>query len=162
MSVEETSAQHETFAEGTKEFVTVYIAEHMFGMAVSDIHDVFTPQSITPVPLSAEDVEGVLNLRGRIVTAIDARARLGFEQRAEDDERPIMAVGIEKDGESYGLVIDRVGEVLRLSYEDFEANPANLDPRWRQFTAGVYRLEERLLIVLDIERMLDFETEEAA
>ena len=92
----------------TREFVTVFIAGQMFGMAVNDIHDVFAPQSITPVPLSIKEVAGVLNLRGRIVTAIDTRARLGL-QASNDGDRPRMAVGIEKGGESYGLVIDSVG-----------------------------------------------------
>lgn len=146
---------------GEREFVTVFIGGHMFGVAVNDIHDVFAPQAMTPVPLSAPYVAGVLNLRGRIVTAIDARARLGLEP-AEDGARHRMAVGIEKGGESYGLVIDKVGEVLKLGPEAFEPNPSNLDPRWAQVTAGVYRLPERLLIVLDIERMLDFACEEAA
>jgi purine-binding chemotaxis protein CheW len=148
-------------AEGEREFVTVYIGGHMFGVAVSDIHDVFAPQAITPVPLAVPEVAGVLNLRGRIVTAIDARARLGLEPE-EDGARHRMAVGIEKGGESYGLVIDKVGEVLKLTGADFEPNPCNLDPRWSQVTQGVYRLPERLLIVLDIERMLDFACEEAA
>ena len=146
---------------GLDEFVTVYIGGHVFGMAVSDIHDVFAPQAITPVPLSVKEVAGVLNLRGRIVTAIDARARLGLEP-SNDQDRPLMAVGIERGGESYGLIIDRVGEVLRLPVTDFEPNPCNLDQRWHAVTSGVYRLEDRLLIVLDIERMLDFDTEEAA
>jgi purine-binding chemotaxis protein CheW len=148
-------------APGEREFVTVYIGGHMFGVAVNAIHDVFAPQAITPVPLSAIEVAGVLNLRGRIVTAIDARARLGLEP-AEAGVKNRMAVGIERGGESYGLVIDRVGEVLRLSETAFEPNPCNLDPRWAQVTEGVYRLPDRLLIILDIERMLDFACEAAA
>lgn len=154
-------AEASVFDAEEREFVTVFIGGHMFGVAVSDIHDVFAPQAITPVPLSVPEVAGVLNLRGRIVTAIDARARLGLPP-AQEVGKHRMAVGIEKGGESYGLVIDKVGEVLKLGSKDFESNPCNLDPRWRQVVAGVYRLPERLLIVLDIERMLDFDCEEAA
>lgn len=154
------------FAEGVHEFVTVEIGGRMFGVAVRDIHDVFAPQAVTPVPLSAPEIAGVLNLRGRIVTAIDARARLGLPPpaRREEDapERPRMAIGIETGGESYGLIIDRVGEVLRLDGDDFEPNAASLDPRWRRMTAGVFRLPERLLIVLDIDAMLDVSCEQAA
>jgi purine-binding chemotaxis protein CheW len=149
------------YASDVREFVTVFIGGHMFGVEVSAIHDVFAPQAITPVPHAAPEVAGVLNLRGRIVTAIDARVRLGLE-RAEDGARGRMAIGIEKGGESYGLVIDKVGEVLKLGHADFEPNPANLDARWRSVTEGVYRLPERLLIILDIERMLDLTSEEAA
>jgi purine-binding chemotaxis protein CheW len=153
--------QQISFDGSTREFVTVYIGEQMFGMAVCDIHDVFSPQAITPVPLSVTEVAGVLNLRGRIVTAIDARARLGLPPN-ENEDHAVMAVGIEKGGESYGLIIDRVGEVLRLPDSDFEPTPANLDPRWQAVIAGVYRLKDRLLMILDIGRMLDFENEEAA
>lgn len=144
----------------SREFVTLHIADQVFGVPVSDIHDVFAPQAITPVPLSQPDIAGVLNLRGRIVTAVDARARLGLPPR--EDEKPGMAVGIERGGESYGLIIDAVGEVLRLSNADYEANPCNLDPRWEEIARGVYRLEGRLVIELDIERILHVGDQPAA
>lgn len=156
-----TDTSNEPALRGEQEFVSVYIGDHMFGMAVSEIHDVFTPQAITPVPKAHRDVAGVLNLRGRIVTAIDARARLGLPPR-EPSDPPVKAVGIEKGGESYGLVIDRVGEVLRLPDETFEANPVNLDLRWQSVTRGVYRMDGRLLIILDIDRILDLDIDEAA
>ena len=97
----------------SSDFITVYIGDQLFGIPVHLIHDVFTPESITEVPLSGPEIGGMLNLRGRIVTAIDVRHRLGMERR--DPSKKCMAVGIEKNGESYGLIIDRVGEVLSLS-----------------------------------------------
>jgi len=156
-----TDATTDPISRDEKEFVSVFIGGHMFGMAVNEIHDVFTPQGITPVPQAHPDIAGVLNLRGRIVTAIDARSRLSLPPREESDP-PVKAVGIEKGGESYGLLIDRVGDVLRLSDDAFEANPVNLDLRWQHVTSGVYRLDGHLLIILDIERILDFDVEEAA
>jgi len=137
------------------DFVTVMIADQWFGIPVHLIHDVFAPQSITQVPLAREEVAGVLNLRGRIVTAIDMRSKLGLPRRTETTG-PLMAVGIEKNGESYGLIIDQVGEVLSLEEEAFEPNPTNLDPRWREVAGGVFRLEKTLLVVLDVARVLDF------
>ena len=134
------------------EFVTVYIADQLFGIPVELIHDVFQPEAITEVPLSGPEIGGVLNLRGKIVTAIDVRHRLGLVAR--DRAQKCMAVGIEKNGESYGILIDRVGEVLRLSHDAFERNPANLDSRWRDFSKGVYRLEDELLVILDVELVL--------
>ena len=65
-----------------------------------------------------------------------------------------MAVGIECNGESYGLIIDTVGEVHRLSHDTFEANPANLDPRWAAISAGVHRLDGSLMVVVDVEKVL--------
>src|SRR5436309_10471721 len=95
------------------EYVTVLIGEQLFGLPISRVQDVFMPDRLTRVPLSSPEIAGVLNLRGRIVTAIDMRRRLGMPQRT--DGRPPMAVGIELKGESYGLLIDTVGEVLKLA-----------------------------------------------
>lgn len=144
----------------SREFVTVYIADQLFGIPVELIHDVFQPEAITEVPLSGPEVGGVLNLRGKIVTAIDIRHRLGLGAR--DKSIRCMAVGVEKNGESYGVLIDRVGEVLRLADETFERNPSNLDPRWRDFSKGIYRLEGELLVILDIELVLDVDGDAVA
>ncbi len=145
--------EHANRAEDTREFVTLTIADQVFGVEVTDIHDVFQPVSITPVPRSRPEIRGVLNLRGRIVTAIDSRIRLGLTSSTEPER--LMAVGVEKGGEFYGLLVDKVDEVLRLPDSAFEANPINLDPRWAGVSRGVYRLEGRLLIVLDLNKMLD-------
>ncbi len=136
------------------DFVTVMIADQSFGIPVRMIHDVFAPQSITQVPLSRSEVAGVLNLRGRIVTAIDMRQKLNLAPRSAKED--CMAVGIEKHGESYGLIIDQVGEVLSLDQKTYERNPANLDPRWRGVSRGVYRLDGSLLVVLDVDKVLEF------
>jgi len=142
-------------AGATSDYITVMIGEQTFGIPVHLVQDVFMPQSVTRVPLAPREVAGVLNLRGRILTAIDMRSCLGLPSR-QGGAAP-MAVGIEKNGEAYGLVIDQVGEVLSLNREDCEPNPANLDPRWRRVSRGVYRLDGNLLVVLDVDRILDFE-----
>jgi purine-binding chemotaxis protein CheW len=142
-------------AGATADYITVLIGEQNFGIPVDMVQDVFMPQSVTRVPLAPREVAGVLNLRGRIVTAIDMRNCLDLPPREGDAAS--MAVGIEKNGEAYGLVIDQVGEVLNLKREDCESNPANLDPRWSQVSRGVYRLDGNLLVVLDVDRILDFE-----
>ena len=139
----------------TTDFVTVRIANQWFGIPVEGIHDVFMLQAVTHVPLARSEVAGVLNLRGRIVTAIDVRHLLDLPP-SEEDAKP-MAIGIEKAGESYGLVIDEVGEVLSLEDAAFESNPANLDACWQGISKGVYRLDGSLLVVLDTERVLAFE-----
>lgn len=138
------------------EYMTVYVGDQMFGIPVTVVHDVFEVQSLTTVPLSAPEVRGVLNLRGRIVTAIDMRMRLGLSTPADDTSR--MAVGIEMGGEAFGLMIDRVGEVLGLKEQDMERKPANLDPRWQQVSSGVYRLDGALMVVLDVDKALDLQS----
>lgn len=139
----------------TTDFITVVLANQTFGIPVSLVQDVFIPQSVTRVPLAPPEVAGVLNLRGRIVTAIDLRRCLDLP--AIEPGRTTMAVGIEKAGEAYGLVIDQVGEVLSLAGEALERNPATLDPRWRHVSRGVYRLDGTLLVILDVDRILDFD-----
>lgn len=144
----------------TREFITVTVAGQLFGLPIERVHDVFRPTGMTPVALARPEIAGVLNMRGRIVTAVDMRRRLDLEERSADS--PSMAVGIDRRGESYGLVIDGVGDVLRLPADGLEPNPVNLDGRWASVSTGVYRLEDRLLVVLDVDRVLAIEQETAA
>ncbi|PCI85653.1 MAG: chemotaxis protein CheW [Hyphomicrobiales bacterium] len=145
---------------GAEEYITVVIAGQLFGLPILEVQDVFMPETITSVPLAANEIEGVLNLRGRIVTAINMRRRLGVEAAKQGQE--IMAVGIEYKEESYGLIIDDVGEVLKLDMKNFEVNPTNLDPKWADVSAGVFRLEKELLVVLDVVKVLDIIHSQAA
>jgi purine-binding chemotaxis protein CheW len=135
------------------EYVTVSLDDQLFGLPISRVQDVFIPDRLTLVPLAPPQIAGVLNLRGRIVTAIDMRRRLGLPKR--DDKAPAIAVGIELRGESYGLLVDAVGEVMKLQKEQCEPKPANIDARLAEVTSGVYRLDGNLLVVLDIDRVFD-------
>lgn len=153
----ETDLTHE---ESTVEYVTVTIGDQLFGLPINRVQDVFMPEIITRVQLSSPEIAGVLNLRGRIVTAIDMRRRLALPPREGAAQN--MAVGIEFKGESYGLLIDAVGEVLRLSVDAIEHNPGNLDRRWSKISGGVYRLDGRLMVVLDVDRVLDMNPEALA
>ena len=135
------------------EYVTTMIGGQLFGLPISRVQDVFMPERLTRVPLASGDVAGVLNLRGRIVTAINMRARLGLPK--EEGDRPPMAVGVDLRGESYGLLIDSIGEVLKLADDSREVNPVNLDPRMAKMSAGVHRLDGQLMVVLDVDRVLE-------
>ena len=137
------------------EYVTAMIGGQLFGLPISRVQDVFLPERLTRVPLAPPDIAGVLNLRGRIVTLINMRGRLGLAAR--DKERPVMAIGVESRGESYGLLIDSIGEVLKLDDAAREPNPINLDPRLARVSAGIHRLEGQLLMVVDVERVLDID-----
>lgn len=142
------------------EFVTVRIAGQLCGAQVSEIREVFAPQAITPVPLARSEIAGLLNLRGRIVTVIDARARLGLPPR--DAGVPCMALGLERGSELYGVLVDEVGEVLRLGPDTYEPVPAHLDARWRTMLTGIHRLETDLLAILDMQRLIAPDTALAA
>lgn len=134
------------------QYVTVMIGGQLFGLPIERVHDVFVPESVTRVPLSRQEIAGVLNLRGRIVTAIDMRKRLHLPPRSDGGQT--MAVGIEHKGESYGLLIDNVGEVLTLPTAGREPNPVNLDQRWGAISGGVHRLNGQLMVILDVDRVL--------
>jgi purine-binding chemotaxis protein CheW len=146
--------------QGDIEFVTVMIGEQLFGLPIGRVHDVFAADRITKVPLARAEIAGILNLRGRIVTMLDMRRYLDLPPR--EDTTGQMAVGIEFRGESYGLLIDEVGEVMKLPAAQQEPVPVNLDPRWAGVAAGVFRLEDSLMIILDIDRVLDVQPREAA
>ena len=143
-----------------EDFVTATIADQLFGIPVLQVQDVLGNQKITRIPLAPPEVAGSLNLRGRIVTAIDVRLRLNLSARPKD--KPGMSIVVDLRGELYSLMVDSVGEVLSLSNEDFERNPATLDPRWREVSTGIYRLNGQLMVVLDVPRLLNFTNMEAA
>jgi purine-binding chemotaxis protein CheW len=139
-------------AGSSTEYVTAMVGGQLFGLPIARVQDVFMPDRMTQVPLSSPDIAGILNLRGRIVTVIDMRCRLGVVE--QKSEQPPMAIGIECRGESYGLLIDDIGEVMTLPDGMRENNPVNLDERLAQVSSGVIRLDSQLLMVLDIDRVL--------
>ncbi|GLH78605.1 chemotaxis protein CheW [Bradyrhizobium sp. SSBR45G] len=154
------SSKIETTEGAASEFVTAVIGGQLFGLPISRVQDVFMPERVTRVPLSSAEIAGVLNLRGRIVTVIDMRARLGLARA--DDGKPPMAVGVDLRGESYGLLIDQIGEVLRLPEEGREENPVNLDPRMAKLAGGVHRLDGQLMVILDVDRVLELAADKMA
>ena len=154
------SAPSNNSSESITEYVTVTIGDHLFGLPISRVQDVFVPERLTRVPLAPAEVAGILNLRGRVVTAIDMRSRLDFG--AHKPGSPVMAIGIEFKGESYGLLVDAVGEVIPLADSERQAKPSNLDPRLARVAAGVYRLEGQLLLELDVDCVLDIRSGAAA
>jgi len=135
------------------EYVTAVIGGQLFGLPIQRVQDVFLPERLTRVPLAPPEIAGLLNLRGRIVTLIDMRWRLGLPPRTDD--APSMAIGVELRGESYGLLIDSVGEVLKLDEDARGPNPINLDPCLARVSAGIHRLDGQLLMVIDVDRVLD-------
>lgn len=133
-----------------QQYVTVRIASQLFGLPIEMVHEVFAPDAVTRVPLSPQAIAGVLNLRGRIVTMLNMRCVLGLPP----SEGRGMAVGIEHEGEAFGLMIDDVGEVLGLDFAKREPNPSNLDPRWAAVAAGVHRLSGELMLILNVDLVL--------
>ncbi len=143
-----------------EEFVTVMVGEQMFGLPIDRVHDVFIASSVTTVPLAPREIIGLLNLRGRVVTAMCLRRRLGLPDRTGAGQE--MAVGLERAGESYGLLVDSVGEVMKLSADTHEPSPVHMDQAWVKLSRGVHRLEDKLLIILDVDAVLSFDVDARA
>ncbi len=140
----------------TRDYLTIMIGDQIFGIPILQVQDVLGEQKVTRVPLAPPAVAGSLNLRGRIVTAIDVRTCLGMPRREKsNDQRQEMSVVVENQNELYSLMIDRVGDVMSLQERDYENNPSTLDPQWRSVCQGIYRLKDRLLVVLDVPRLLE-------
>jgi len=142
------------------EFVTVTVAGQLLGLPISRVHDVFVVSEMTTVPLAPGEIAGLLNLRGRVVTAVSLRRRLGLGDSGATERR--MAVGLENHGEAYGLLVDEVGEVLKLDPDEMQPNPVHMDRGWVGLSQGVHQLQDKLLIVLDVDAVLAFETEREA
>lgn len=149
-----------TLSNDEIEYVTVMIGGQLFGLPIARVLDVFILERLTRVPLAPPQIAGVLNLRGRIVTAIDMRRRLALPPREQGEKR--MAVGIEHHGESYGLLVDSVGEVLKVPAASRDPNPVNLDPCLARVAGGVHRLDGRLMVILDVSRVFEPQAEALA
>jgi len=135
-----------------KSFVTFKVADQLFGVPVTEVQDILAPDAIAPVPGGPADVCGLINLRGRIVTVIDMRTRLSLPP--QDHAGKGMCVTVESRGDAYTLLVDAVGDVITLSSDLREGNPATLDAVWREVADAVYRTDQGLLVSLHIDRLL--------
>ena len=122
----------DTLDRGDKDdFVTFSIDQQLFGVPILKVQDILRPDSIASIPLAPPEIKGSINLRGRIVTVIDVRVRLGLEPR--EDMTETMGVTIEHNNDLYTLLVDKIGDAISLSNDNFEKNPGTLNPEWRDF-----------------------------
>jgi len=139
--------------EPTADYLIIHLEDQIFGVPVLQIQDVLRDIKFTKVPLAPAEVSGSLNLRGRIVTAINVRQRLGLGPYMGD--KPSLSVVVEHEGELYSLVIDSVGDVLSIKDNSIQYNPPTLDPLWRDISTGIHRMDEKLMLVLDVSKLLE-------
>ena len=144
--------------EENQVLVTLTVGDQLCGVPVLAVRDVLGEQTITRIPLAPPEIAGSLNLRGRIVTAIDLRQRLRLPPAAPG--QPRMSVVADQGGELYALLVDQVSEVLSLDASAFERNPPTLEKTWAAFSTGIFRLDGRLLVVLDVAKLLALSVEE--
>ncbi len=139
--------------EPRADYLIVHIDDQTFGIPVLQVQDVLRDIQFTRVPLAPPEVSGALNLRGRIVTAINVRQRLGLPPYA--GEKTLLSVVVEHETELYSLVIDNVGDVLSIKDSEIRDNPPTLDSLWKEISTGIFRMDGKLLLVLDVSKLLD-------
>jgi purine-binding chemotaxis protein CheW len=140
-------------AQASEQFSTFFVGDMFFGVDVLNVQEVLRFQPMTPVPQAPNVIEGLINLRGQIVTAIDMRRRLGLPARTGD--KASMNMVVRTTGGAVSLLVDEIGDVLDMDAANYERPPMNLDPAARELIRGVYKLKGRLLLVLDEERTVD-------
>jgi len=132
------------------QFCTFYLGDLFFGVEVENVQEVFKYQEMTRVPLAPSAVRGLINLRGQIITAIDLRARLGMDELPEG-QMPVNVVVRTAEG-VVSLLVDKIADVLEVSAENFERPPNTIDEITKELVPGVYKLENKLLQILDTEK----------
>lgn len=140
-------------ASETRQFCTFFLNNLFFGVEVLSVQEVIRFQEMTGVPLTNDVIRGLINLRGQIVTAIDMRQLL--EMPARSDEELPMNVVVQTDEGPVSLLVDEIGDVIEVSEDDFEEPPETVTGTARQLIRGVYKLEDRLLLVLDTSEVVD-------
>jgi len=158
MTIQEgTVTAPEQTAQTNRQFATFFVDGLFFGIEVLQVQEVLRYQEMTPVPLAPGVVEGLINLRGQIVTAVDMRRRLQLPARPEG-QMPMNTV-VRTPGGAVSLLVDEIGDVVEVDAGSFEQTPDNVEPAARELLKGVYKLKERLLLVVDTEKTVNVAAE---
>ncbi|MDH3257371.1 MAG: chemotaxis protein CheW [Nitrospinota bacterium] len=139
-----------------KQFCTFYLDKYCFGVNVLEVQEVFRYQEMTRVPLAPGDISGLINLRGQIITAITLRLRLGMQ--AQPAGRVPMNVVVRTQNEVVSLWVDQIGDVVEVSEDFYEKAPETIRGAMGELITGVYKLKDRLLLILDTEKIVQFES----
>lgn len=144
---------HEIAKKNDEQFLTFRIGNEWFAMHATDVRDVMYTPPLAPVPLAGSEVAGLMNMRGHIVTAI--HGHLFFDMPMTDTGHKNMCIMLQnQDDEIYSFIVDKVFDIEYMHDETFEDLPSNLMPMWEHFSNGVFRLEERVIIMLNKDKIL--------
>lgn len=133
-----------------QQFATFKVGNLLFGVDVHDVQEIIRYQQLTPVPLAPDVVRGLMNLRGQIITAIDLRRRLAVNTATPEQE--LMNIVVSVEAEKVSLLVDSVGDVIKVSKDTFEETPPTVGGRIREIAKGVFKLPDGLMLVLNTER----------
>lgn len=139
--------------EGILQIVDFELASENYGVAISDVHEIIRMVEVTKIPKAKQFIEGVINLRGRIIPIIDLRKRFGLESKAVDHEKRIIVVRV--DDQTVGMIVDAVSEVLQISPSQIEGVSSLVSSQVdTEFISGIAKVDNRLIILLDLGRVL--------
>lgn len=136
----------------TRQLCTFYLDNHLFGVDAQSVQEVIRYQEMTHVPMTSPSVSGLINLRGQIVTAIDLRKRLGLTDRPKD--KLPMNVVVRGDEGAVSLLVDQIGDVIEVEADLFELPPDTLRGTARSFVQGAYKLDAKLLLLLNTDQVV--------
>ena len=146
--------------EKTTQLCGFKIGTGFYAISVLDVQEVIKPQSVTKVPSAPAYIQGLINLRGQIVTAISLKSMFGLDTSADKDNENYMNI-IVRYGESlYSLVVDEIMDVIDVDDKTFESTPDTIDVKVRSLISGVYKLDTNLLMLLDLNKTLNIDLEE--
>lgn len=140
--------------KNTTQLCTFFLDKLFFGIEVEKVQEVTRYQEMTRIPLAPPVVGGLINLRGQIVTAIELRQRLNLSDRSIDLV-PLNVI-VRTGDDIASLLVDDIGDVLEVSQEDFETPPDTFPSHMRSLIRGAYKLKDRLLLFLDVDKVVDF------
>jgi len=135
------------------ELLTCRVGEQWIGFKVQQVREVVNRQRRTEMPMSPDAVAGLINLRGKVITELDVRRVVGLDDREKDTPFHVAIVET-SSGEDFGLIVDDVGEVVVMNDDLFESTPRSLDAVWRQVSDGVLKQENRVLVLVNVDRFI--------
>lgn len=139
-------------ARETGQLLTCRIASQWVAIPVQQVSEVMAPSSVTPIPLAPQVVDGLINLRGKVITQLDVRTIFALTEARAKGFR--VAILESASGESFGLVIDEVGAVISLHATAYEKTPRNLGEAWIRISDGVLKVEGHVVVLIDVERLI--------
>jgi len=150
------SADEESIDARDNQLCGFRIEDGYYAISVLDVQEVIKPQRVTTVPLAPSYVRGLINLRGQIVTSISLKILFGMEDHAADEHMNII---VRSADSLYALVVDEILDVIDVERDKFEGTPDTLDPAIRRYIKGVYKLDKRLQILLDLDKIINIDNE---
>jgi len=144
--------ENDTKAKENLQYCGFKIGDDNFAISVLQVQEVIKPHKLTRIPKAPLNIKGLINLRGQIMTAISLRNMFNLEERADD---VFMNIVIQSGEDLYAIEVDEILDVLEVSAQSFESTPENLDEGFRKYISGVYKLPEKLLMILDLEKLLE-------